>query len=132
MNAAAAEERSLALVNNITTNGIPHISVTGDGSWMKRSYRTGRYDSLSGVGTISGVQTGKILHLAVRNKYCTICVTADKLKKEPRQHKCFKNWGRDSSSTSMEADAIVEGFRTSIEKRGLIYSTFIVDGDSSV
>lgn len=32
----------------------------------------------------------------------------------------------------MEADAIVEGFRTSIEKRGLIYSTFIADGDSSV
>lgn len=32
----------------------------------------------------------------------------------------------------MEAEAIVEGFKRSIEKRGLIYSTFIADGDSSV
>jgi len=32
----------------------------------------------------------------------------------------------------MEADAIVEGFKTSLEKRQLIYSTYIADGDSSV
>lgn len=132
MNAAAAEERSLALQNNEIINGIPYITVIGDGSWMKRSYRTGRYDSLSGVGVICGARTGKVLHMAVRNKYCAVCIKADKLQQEVRPHKCFKNWGRDSSSTSMEADAIVEGFKTSIEKRGLIYSTFIADGDSSV
>lgn len=99
---------------------------------MKRSYRTGRYDSLSGVGTICGVRTGKVLHMSVRNKYCAVCVKAEKLEKEPTKHKCYKNWGRDCSSTSMEADAIVEGFKTSIEKRQLIYSTYIADGDSSV
>lgn len=132
MNAAAAEERSLALENNEIMNGIPYISVIGDGSWMKRSYRTGRYDSLCGVGTICGVRTGKVLHLAIRNKYCAVCVKAEKLEKEAPQHKCYKNWGRNCSSTSMEADAIVEGFKTSVEKRGLIYSTFIADGDSSV
>ena len=32
----------------------------------------------------------------------------------------------------MESDAIVEGFNTSVEKRGLVYSTLIGDGDSSV
>jgi len=54
--------------------------------------------------------------MSVRNKYCSICVKAEKLNKEPATHKCYKNWGRDCSSTSMEADAIV-GFKTSIEKR---------------
>lgn len=129
---AANEERELALQHNETINGIPHITVIGDGSWMKRSYRTGRYDSLSGVGTICGAQTGKVLHMAVRNKYCAVCAKAEKLNKEPTSHKCYKNWGRDQSSTSMEADTIVEGFKTSIEKRGLIYSKYIADGDSSV
>ncbi|XP_070151996.1 LOW QUALITY PROTEIN: uncharacterized protein [Polyergus mexicanus] len=99
---------------------------------MKRSYRTGRYDSLSGVGTICGARTGKVLHMSVRNKYCAVCVKTEKLKKEPASHKCYKNWNRDCSLTSMEADAIVEEFKTSIEKRGLIYSTYIADGDSSV
>lgn len=32
----------------------------------------------------------------------------------------------------MESDAILEGFKTSIEKRGLIYSIYIADGDTSV
>lgn len=132
MNTAAEEERQLAIERNEVINEIPHISVIGDGSWMKRSYRTGRYDSLSGVGTICGARTGKVLHIAVRNKYCSVCVKAEKLKKQAPAHKCYKNWGRHCSSTSMEADAIVEGFKTSIEKRGLIYSTFIADGDSSV
>ncbi|KYN13627.1 hypothetical protein ALC57_14179 [Trachymyrmex cornetzi] len=74
---------------------------------MKRSYKTGRYDSLSGVGTICGARTGKVLHISVRNKYCSICIKAEKLNKEPAIHKCYKNWGRDCSSTSMEADTIV-------------------------
>lgn len=132
MTAAANEERELALQRNEVINGIPHIAVTGDGSWMKRSYRTGRYDSLSGVGTICGARTGKVLHMSVRNKYCSICVKAEKLNKEPAIHKCYKNWGRDCSSTSMEADTIVEGFKRSVKERGVIYSTYIADGDSSV
>ena len=132
MNAAANEERKLALECNEVINGIPHIAVIGDGSWMKRSYRTGRYDSLSGVGTICGARTGKVLHMSVKNKYCAICIKAEQLGKEPVSHKCYKNWGRDCSSTSMEAAAIAEGFKTSVEKRGLIYSTYIADGNSSV
>lgn len=115
MNVVSSEERELALQHNDVINGIPHIAVIGDGNWMKRSYRTGRYDSLSGVGTICGARTGKVLHMSVRNKYCSICVKAEKLNKEPAHHKCYKNWGQDCSSTSMEADAIVEGFKKSLE-----------------
>lgn len=54
MRAAANEERELAIQHNDIINGVPDIAVIGDGSWMKKSYRTGRYDSLSGVGTIYG------------------------------------------------------------------------------
>jgi len=61
MKTAANEERKLALQRNGVINGIPYIAVINDGSWMKRSYRTGRYNSLSGVGTIIGAQTGKVL-----------------------------------------------------------------------
>jgi len=131
MNAATNEKHELAQHNEVI-NGIPLIVVIGDGSWMKRSYRTGRYDYLSGVGTICDARTGKVLHISVRNKYCSICVKAKKLNKEPAIHKCYKNWGRECSSTSMEVDAIVEGFKTSIEKHELIYSTYITDRDSSV
>lgn len=67
MNAVAKEERELALQHNEVINGIPHIAVmvhiAGDGSWMKRSYRTGRYDSLSGVGTICGANRQSAAHV---------------------------------------------------------------------
>ena len=39
---------------------------------------------------------------------------------------------RNASSTSMESDAITEGFRTSIKMHGLIYRTLVADGDSNV
>jgi len=32
----------------------------------------------------------------------------------------------------MKADAIIEGFKKSVKERGVIYSTYIADGDSSV
>ncbi|CAN8019835.1 unnamed protein product [Ixodes persulcatus] len=44
-------------------------------------------------------------------------------------HRCFKNW--QGSSTTMEKDIIVEGFRRSEEMHGLKYNRLIADGDSS-
>ncbi|XP_076301517.1 uncharacterized protein LOC143219390 [Lasioglossum baleicum] len=132
MLAAAAEEIRLAIERGDVINGIPHIPVVCDGTWMKRSYRTGKYDSIAGVGVIIGYYTKKVLFVGVRNKDCSICREASKKDQEPREHECFKNWSRNETSTKMESDAIAEGFRTSIEKRGLIYSTIIGDGDSSV
>ena len=107
------------------------ITVVTDGSWPKRSYPGGKYDSLSGVGLILGHETKKVLDMGVRNKYCMICAEAKRLNKEPREHVCYKNWSRDQSSTSMEADIICEGFKRSVETHGLIYKTIISDGDSS-
>jgi len=42
MTAAANEERELVLYNEVI-NEISHIAITGEGSWMKKSYRTEPY-----------------------------------------------------------------------------------------
>ena len=51
-------------------------TVVADGSWPKRSYPGGKYDSLSGVGSIVGHETKKVLDVSVRNKYCMIYAEA--------------------------------------------------------
>lgn len=131
MKLAGEAEKQLALERNETINGIPYITVVADGSWMKRSYGT-TYDSLSGVGAIIGFRTKKVLFIGIRNKFCTICNMAEQNSVEPRVHKCYKNFGSNRSSTSMESDAIVEGFKSSLEMHGLIYRSFVGDGDSNV
>ncbi|XP_029171153.1 uncharacterized protein LOC114940603 [Nylanderia fulva] len=131
MKMAGQTEKQLALKRNDVINGIPYITVIADGSWSKRSYGHA-YDSLSGVGTLIGYHTKKVLFIGIRNKYCTICDVAERNRIEPKKHKCYKNFDRNASSTSMESDAIAEGFKSSLEMHGLIFRTVIADGDSSV
>lgn len=71
------------------------------------------------------------MFVGVRNKYCTVCekLESEKSKKE-NDHVCFKNY--IGTSTSMETDVILEGFKKSIEMHGLIYGKLIGDGDSNV
>ena len=45
-------------------------------------------------------------------------------------HICFKNW--DRTSTAMESDIILEGFKQSIAMHGVKYAYLVGDGDSSV
>lgn len=132
MRVAGKEEFRLAVERGHVKNGVPFIPVITDGSWLKRSYRTGKYDSLSGCAIIMGYHTKKILFIGIRNKYCTVCCKALRDNKEPTEHVCYKNWGADKSSTSMESDIILEGFCRSIEMHGLVFSTVIADGDSSM
>jgi len=77
-----------------------------------------------------GYKTKKVLFIGVRNKYCTVCKKAEKLNRSPTKHECYKNW--TGTSTAMEADIIVDGFRQSIKMYNLIYNQIIGDGDSSV
>ena len=70
MEEAAAEEKRLAIEAGDIINGNPFITVIADGSWLKRSYRSGRFDSLAGAGIIVGARTGKVIHVGVRNKSC--------------------------------------------------------------
>ncbi|KAK4882653.1 hypothetical protein RN001_005972 [Aquatica leii] len=124
---AGKEEALLAIQSgNVTSDGVPVISVIVDGAWSKRSYRT-NYNASSGVACIIGAKTKKMLYMGVRNKYCYVCARSSDTAKD---HKCYKNW--DGSSAAMEADIICEGFEKSLQMHNLIYGKVIGDGDSSV
>ncbi|XP_060855780.1 uncharacterized protein LOC132950906 [Metopolophium dirhodum] len=127
---AGEEEKKMALeCGDIDVDGTPVITVVADGQWSKRSYRT-KYDALSGAATIIGFKSKKVLFVGIRNKYCCICQKSKNSKKVAPDHQCFLNWKK--SSTSMEADGVVEGFMKSEEMHGLKYNCLIGDGDSSV
>ncbi|KAL4112571.1 hypothetical protein QTP88_016326 [Uroleucon formosanum] len=127
---AAKEEARLAIEHgDVNKNGVPMITVVADGAWSKRSYRS-NYNALSGVGCIVGYRTKKVLYIGIRNKYCSVCHKADVIQKVPGEHICYKNWS--GTSTAMEADIIVQGFKQSLQSNNLIYSHLIGDGDSSV
>lgn len=126
---AGKEEASLALENgSVSPSGIPSISVTADAAWGKRSYKT-NFSSATGVAAIIGLNTGKILHVGIKNKYCIICSRAANKLVTPPEHLCNAN--HSGSSTSMEKAVIVEGFRNSVETHNLVYAKLIADGDSS-
>ncbi|KAL6417612.1 hypothetical protein ACFW04_014415 [Cataglyphis niger] len=99
MKLAGEAEKQLAIEKNEVINGIPYITVVADGSWMKRSH--------------NWLPHGKILFVGIRNKFCTLCNVAERNGIEPNVHKCYKNFDRNASSTSMESDAIVR-FQISI------------------
>ncbi|KAL4123428.1 hypothetical protein QTP88_015606 [Uroleucon formosanum] len=130
MRLAGLQEKQLALDRgDVDTDGIPMCPVVADGQWGKRSYKT-KYDSLSGAATIIGFHTSKVLFVGIRNRYCVICERSNNLKQKRKEHECFMNWRK--SSTSMEADGISEGFLRSIELHGLKFNRLIGDGDSNV
>ena len=79
------------------------------------------------MAAIIGIHTGKVLHVGIRNKYCTACHRGLKHK-----YPCYKNWEMAAPSTAMETYAILEGFKCSVAKHNLIYRTLVTDGDSSV
>ncbi len=88
------------------------------------------YNTKSGVAIIIGKHSGKLLHVGVRNKYCSICAHAVKHNTDRRQHDCYKNW--EGPSSSIKTDTLVQGFREAETKYGLQYTTFTGDGDNSV
>lgn len=130
MKAAVLEEAAIAVQKGHVINNIPYIRVIVDGAWAKRSSAGGKHDPLSGVAVIVGFETGKVLFIGVRNKYCAFEAKAEQRGKEPGEHVCFKDWGRDQSSTAMEKDIIVEGFLCSVEMHNLIYKIVIADGNA--
>lgn len=122
---AGKEEKRLAEQRGDYHQGVPAITVIVDGGWSKRSHKHS-YNAKSGVGIIIGQQTGKILHIGVRNKYCSACAQGI----PPEKHTCFKNW--DASSSEMETDIILDGFLKAEQTHGVRYTRFVGDGDSSV
>lgn len=124
----AAQEEAAAARLRGDTHDIPMIPVEADCCRSKRSYKN-QYNALSGVATVIGHHTGKVLYIGVRNKYCGICARANKKEQQPAAHKCSKN--HVGSSSSMEPTILVEGFKSSVSNRKLIYNILIADGDAS-
>lgn len=122
---AGKQEKQLAMDRGDFHEGVPAITVIVDGGWSKRSHQHS-YNAKSGVGIIIGLETNKLLHVSVRNKYCAACATG--ILKD--HHSCYHNW--DDSSSGMETDTILEGFLEAEKVHGLRYTRFIGDGDSSV
>ena len=125
MTEAGKEERKLAIERGEYHQDVPAITVYVDGGWSKRSHKHS-YNAKSGVAIIIGKAMGKLLHIGIRNKYCSACsqgISQDK-------HVCYKNWA--SSSSEMETDIILEGFCAAEETHGIRYRKFVGDGDSSV
>ena len=92
--------------------------------WQKRgSGRT--YNSKSGVGTLIGNNTGKIVGYGVRLSDCRMC---GKEKATHVEHKCAKNW--DGSAKAMESDVGVELIH-SVEEKGANVATIIMDDDTT-
>lgn len=128
MRKAGIMEKEAALnEGRVTQDGTPIIDVILDGCWCKRSYKT-NYSALSGAATKIGRRSGKVLFMAVKNKYCCICARAQKRNDTPKPHE-YQNYS--GASTSMESCIIFEGFKQSIAMHGVIYGRFIADGDSS-
>ena len=115
---AGKEEKQLAVAAGETDEDVPAIHVIADGGWSMRSHQH-RYSAKSGVAVIIGERTNKLLYLGVRNKFCSICAIAANRKILPQSHKCYKNW--EESSSAMEKDIIVEGFKHSETMHGLRY-----------
>ena len=72
---AGKEEKRLAEEKGDYHQGVPAITVIVDG-WSKHSHKH-LYNAKSGVGIIIGQRTGKILHIGVRNKYCSRYTTRE-------------------------------------------------------
>ena len=83
---AGQREREIAIQKGNFHEGVPTITVIVDGGWSKRAHKHS-YNAKSGVAIIIGEETGNILLIGVRNKFCQSCamnIPQDK-------HVCFKN-----------------------------------------
>ena len=122
---AGQEEKKIAEENGRFHEGVPAVAVIVDEGWSKHSHKHS-YNAKSGVAIIIGKETGKLLFIGIRNKYCHACALGGKEK----DHTCFCNW--DASSSEMETDIVLEGFMEAERVHGVHYTKFIGDGDSSV
>ncbi|KAJ8886532.1 hypothetical protein PR048_012743 [Dryococelus australis] len=78
---------------------------------------------------IIGLETKTLLHMEVKNKFCSTCSQA-KSRGSPAAHKCYLNY--KGASTVMESQAILDRFSQCVDKYGLLYRYYIGDGDSTI
>lgn len=112
---------------------VANVSVSVDGTWQKRGH-----SSKMGVVFVISVRTGEILDYVVKSLVCQECTAHQNWDKDgddylewKEEHKEHCQINHVGSSESMETNGAVEIFLRSIDKRGLRYTLFVGDGDSS-
>ncbi|CAC5403040.1 unnamed protein product [Mytilus coruscus] len=87
-----------------------------------------KYDSKSGVGTLIGNQTGKVVGRGIRSSDCRVCTFWEARNVEPYDHKCTRNWF--GSVKGMEPDVgarLIED----LETKNSQVSTVIMEDDTT-
>ncbi|GFS86432.1 uncharacterized protein TNCV_513111 [Trichonephila clavipes] len=96
--------------------GNKNIAVAVDGTWQKRGYT-----SLSGVVTVTSIDTGKVIDVDILSKYCAC-------KNLPFHEKdCKRNYV--GSSGVMEIQGASKIFQRSLSLHNARYITYLGDGD---
>ncbi|CAC5401769.1 unnamed protein product [Mytilus coruscus] len=120
----------MEILNSTTedqTDSRSGICISTDTCWQKKG--SGRsYNSLSGVSTLIGKTTGKVVNHKVRISSCRICERAKGRGILPRQHKCRKNWS--GSAKGMEPDMVVEMLKE-LDEKGVDILEVVGDDDST-
>lgn len=99
-----------------------------DMGWRKGG--AGRsYDSKSGVGTMIGNLSGKIVGVGVRSKDCRKCSYHLQKGQVPPEHKCCKNW--QGSSKAMEPDVAAELVQEIEQNENVEVRVLIMDDDTT-
>lgn len=129
------QQAALEEVQETGTDPNTDITVSGDGTWMKRGHT-----SLHGVCTVIGANTGKIIDTAVLSSFCHGCSSWRGPKKGDgyydkwnEEHKKSGNCKRNhfGSAGSMEVEGIKKIFHRSENLYGVRYTNYIGDGDTS-
>lgn len=126
---AGLEEKRLAIDRNDFHEGVPAITVVGDGGWSRRSHKHS-YNASGGVAILVGAATGRLLNVGMNNKMCYICTRGEARGATAKDHDCWRNWS--DSSSAMENAIILEGFLEAESVHGIRYIRYVGDGDASV
>ena len=109
---------------------LAYIAVTVDGTWQRRGH-----SSKNGVVFIISMDTGEVLDYVVKTITCHTCLKHETDGKDSDQYKTWKvnhecTINHVGSAASMETEGAKEMFLRSIEKRKLVYETYVGDGDT--
>ena len=109
-----------------------NVAVTVDGTWQKRGHT-----SKVGVVFVASVDTGEVLDFEVLSHICQTCtwhknhLSVHEFEKWFEKHRDSCEVNHKGSSGDMENKGAILIFGRSIESRGLRYTEFVGDGDSS-
>ncbi|XP_032242112.1 uncharacterized protein LOC116620586 [Nematostella vectensis] len=114
-------------------DSVADISVSCDGTWARRGYQ-----SLYGMVSAIGVETGKVVDYEVKSKVCYKCRAKKDLDPLSQEYinwteshapNCTANFNK--SSKAMESAGAVDMWNRSVTTNKLQYTEFVGDGDCS-